>query len=74
MPGAYVVAMMIATAPLPPVATSASGQGRAPGLYDEQLQRKQQEKALTQGGLPGLGSALFKLGAPIVPGPAGKSG
>jgi hypothetical protein len=59
--------MMIATAPIPPVATTASDQGRAPGLYDEQLQRKQQEKALVRGGLPGLSSALFKLGAPVVP-------
>jgi len=26
--------------------TAACGQGRAPGLYDEQLQRQQQEKML----------------------------
>jgi hypothetical protein len=29
--------------------TSTLGQGRAPGLYDEQLQRQQHEKALFRG-------------------------
>ena len=56
------------------IATSTANQGRAPGLYDEQLQRKQQEKALASGGLPGLGSALFNLSAPILKEPAGKAG
>ena len=70
---AYVVAMMIATAPVPSVAVTAADQGRARGLYDEQQQRKQQEKALARGGLPGMGSALFKLGAPVVPEHARKS-
>jgi hypothetical protein len=55
-------------------ATSPSNQGRAPGLYDEQLQRKQQEKALARGGLPGLGSALFRLTPPILNEPAEKAG
>jgi hypothetical protein len=65
--------MMIATAPVPPVATTPADQGRARGLYDEQLQRKQQEKALARGGLPGVGSAFFKLDAPVVRASAGKS-
>jgi hypothetical protein len=49
-------------------------QGRARGLYDEQLQRKQQEKALVKGGLPGIGPALFTLTAPVVPEPIEKVG
>jgi len=56
------------------IATTASDQGRAPGLYDEQLQRKQQEKALVHGGLPGLGGSVFKLTAPVLPKPGEKAG
>jgi hypothetical protein len=55
------------------IATTASDQGRARGLYDEQLQRKQQEKALARGGLPGTSPALFQLGAPVIAEAAGKS-
>ena len=56
------------------IATSPSNQGRAPGLYDEQLQRKQQEKALARGGLPGLGPSIFKLTPPVLEETAGKAG
>jgi hypothetical protein len=49
-------------------------QGRARGLYDEQLQRKQQEKALARGGLPKFVAALFRRTAPALPEPAEKAG
>jgi hypothetical protein len=49
-------------------------QGRARGLYDEQLQRQQQEKALVRGGLPGVGRALFQLNAPVLPETREKAG
>ena len=49
-------------------------QGRARGLYDEQLQRKQQEKAVAKGALPGIGPALFKLTAPVLSEPIEKVG
>jgi hypothetical protein len=35
------------------------GQGRAPCLYDEQLQRQQQEKALIEGRAAGLGPPML---------------
>ena len=43
-----------------------SNQGRARGLYDEQLQRKQQEKALGLRGSIAVGTdrPIFKLEAP----------
>ncbi len=43
-----------------------SNQGRARGLYDEQLQRKQQEKALGLRGSIAVGTdrPIFKLDAP----------
>ena len=34
-------------------------QGRAPGLYDEQLQRQQQEKALFRDFAPNSGGGLL---------------
>ena len=40
--------------------TMTISQGRAPGLYDEQLQRQQQEKALFRG--PGADKAARLLG------------
>ena len=49
-------------------------QGRARGLYDEQLQRKQQEKALGKGGLPDIAPALFGRTAPAVPESVEKAG
>jgi hypothetical protein len=55
------------------IATKASDQGRARGLYDEQLQRKQQEKALARGVRPGFGPALFTLNAPPLPEAADKT-
>jgi hypothetical protein len=57
---------MISNPPDPATGTAPHHQGRARGLYDEQLQRKQQEKALIKGGLPGFGPALFTLSAPIL--------
>ena len=48
-------------------APQSSGQNRAPGLYDEQMQRQLQEKLLIKGARLGGGSALFKLEAPLVP-------
>ena len=46
-----------------------SNQGRARGLYDEQLQRKQQEKALGLRGSIALGTdrPAFRLEAPVLP-------
>jgi hypothetical protein len=45
-----------------------SNQGRARGLYDEQLQRKQQEKALglRAGIAVGTDRPAFRLDAPVV--------
>lgn len=41
------------------------GQGRAPGLYDEQLQREQQEKLLLRGARAKRAPAI--LGEPLIP-------
>jgi len=49
------------TDPLP------SGQNRAPGLYDEQLQREQQEKSFVKGRPLAVGKPFFQLTAPLVP-------
>jgi hypothetical protein len=46
--------------------TISSAQGRAPCLYDEQLQRQQQEKRL----FAGFGSAQGRLGLRREPKPA----
>ena len=45
-----------------------SNQGRARGLYDEQLQRKQQEKALGLRASIAVGTdrPVFRLDAPVV--------
>ncbi len=45
----------------------ASDQGRARGLYDEQLQRKQQEKALIRSAEAGKRPALFQRPEPRGP-------
>ena len=46
-----------------------ANQGRARGLYDEQLQRKQQEKALGLRASVAIGTdrPAFRLEAPLVP-------
>ena len=49
-------------------------QGRARGLYDEQLQRKQQEKALARGRLSHIVPALFRRPAPALPEQAENAG